>query len=74
MKSSSLILNNDSVNKKLNRITHQIIEDNFDEKELNEAKTHNMEINNFLIKSFFTNLQIINFIVVSKIRNSITLI
>ena len=34
MKSSSLILNNDSVNKKLNRITHQIIEDNFDEKEL----------------------------------------
>ena len=35
-----------------------------DEKELNEAKTQNREINNFLIKSFFTNLQIINFIVV----------
>ena len=34
MKSSSLILDNESVNKKLDRITHQIIEDNFDEKEL----------------------------------------
>ena len=34
MKSSSLILDNESVNKKLDRITHQIIEDNFNEKEL----------------------------------------
>ena len=34
MKSSSLILDNDSVIKKLNRITHQIIEENYDEKEL----------------------------------------
>ena len=34
MKSSSLILDNDSVNKKLDRITQQIIEDNYNEKEL----------------------------------------
>tara|TARA_Y100001933_G_scaffold250733_1_gene287390 strand:- start:524 stop:1027 length:504 start_codon:yes stop_codon:yes gene_type:complete len=34
MKSSSLILDNEKVNKKLDRITHQIIEDNFTEKEL----------------------------------------
>ena len=34
MKSSSLILDNDSVIKKLNRITHQIIEENYNEKEL----------------------------------------
>ena len=33
-KSSSLILDNDSVSKKLDRITHQIIEENFNEKEL----------------------------------------
>ena len=34
MKSSSLILDNESVNKKLDRITQQIIEDNYKEKEL----------------------------------------
>lgn len=33
-KSSSLILDNESVNKKIDRITHQIIEENFNEKEL----------------------------------------
>jgi pyrimidine operon attenuation protein/uracil phosphoribosyltransferase len=33
-KSSSLILDSDSVNKKLDRITHQIIEENYNEKEL----------------------------------------
>jgi pyrimidine operon attenuation protein/uracil phosphoribosyltransferase len=33
-KSSSLILDNDSVSKKLDRITHQIIEENFNENEL----------------------------------------
>ena len=34
-KSSSLILNNDTVQKKLSRITHQIIEENYKEKERN---------------------------------------
>ena len=33
-KSSSIILDNESVNKKIDRITHQIIEENFNEKEL----------------------------------------
>jgi pyrimidine operon attenuation protein/uracil phosphoribosyltransferase len=33
-KTSSLILDNESVNKKIDRITHQIIEENFNEKEL----------------------------------------
>lgn len=33
-KSSSLILNNDTVQKKLSRITHQIIEENYKEKEI----------------------------------------
>jgi pyrimidine operon attenuation protein/uracil phosphoribosyltransferase len=61
MKSSSLILDNDSVNKKLDRITHQIIEENYDEKEI---VIIGISIKGYLLAEKITSL-------LSKLKNSI---